>query len=496
MGIDDFNDLVVSNALVRPGALLSQGQRYIDCKKGNQKPSYPHEVVKDILEETYGTVIFQEQLMQMAVKLSGFTWSEADKLRKIIGKKRDAAEFDQFKDKFVSNSIIPKKQAEKMWSEFEMAALYMFNKSHAVAYSMLSYQTMWLKVNYPAEYIWSLLYNEEAQDKITAYLMEAGRYNVNIFPPDVNLSDESFTIQNGDIRFGLRNVLGCGLNAIKEIVTNRPYSSIEEFNAKCSKRYVKAPLRENLDKIGAFSSTGHISEFQHERYYLPILGFGMNMGKKENEIDEFVESLKDFHEINSPIRLVKAVVRSTKKTPKYLRVELEDEEASTTVFCDRNTEIANRDFIYAFIGDRTMHLYCDAYEYEESEIQSFVELMAKGKDHEYSWLYNHDIGDAKSEKSLLYVFSTRTFITSKEKVMGNVYCWDGSSIIKIVIFPSVYKKLSFVMGKTGWYAAKLNQVKNINSFVRLDSFTLLNENSLISVEDYISRKRIVRMEYA
>lgn len=496
MGIDNFNDLVVSNALVRPGALLSQGQRYIDCKKGVKSALYPHSSVEGILKETYGTVIFQEQLMQMAVSLAGFSWSDADKLRKIIGKKRDAKEFDQFRSKFVSNNIIPKSKAEKMWSEFEMAALYMFNKSHAVAYSMLSYQTMWLKVNYPAEYVWSLLYNEEAKDKITAYLMEAGRYSVPVLQPDVNLSEESFSIQNGAIRFGLRNVLGCGTNSIKEILLNRPYASIEEFNAKCSKKYVKAPLRENLDKIGAFEDLGHISEYQHDRYYLPILGFGMNMRRKENLIDEHVESLKEFNEINSPLRLIKAVVRSTKKTPKYLRVELEDQDASTTVFCDRNTEISNRDFIYALIGDRTMHMHCDAYDYEETELHKYVELVAQGRDHEYNWLYQEELGDSKSEKSLLYVFSARTFTTSKDKTMANVYCWDGSSMVKVVIFPSVYKKLSHVIGKTGWYAAKLNPVKNINSFVRLDSYTFLNENSLISIDEYIKRKSLKKLEMA
>jgi DNA polymerase-3 subunit alpha len=494
MGIDNFNDLVVSNALVRPGALLSQGQRYIDCKKGVKAASYPHQSVEGILKETYGTVIFQEQLMQMAVSLAGFSWSEADKLRKIIGKKRDAKEFDQYRDKFVNNNIIAKNKAEKMWSEFEMAALYMFNKSHAVAYSMLSYQTMWLKVNYPAEYVWALLYNEEAQDKITAYLMEAGRCSVPVHPPDVSLSEESFSIENGAIRFGLRNVLGCGVNSIKEILLNRPYGSIEEFNAKCSKRYVKAPLRENLDKVGAFASLGHISEYQHDRYYLPILGFGMNMGRKENLIDEYVESLKDFHEINSPLRLVKAVVRSTKKTPKYLRVELEDQDASTTVFCDRGAEIANRNFIYALIGDRTMHMHCDAYDCEDTDLYKYVELISKGKDHEYSWLYKEELGDSSSDKSLLYVFSTRTFVTSKDKTMANVYCWDGEKMVKVVIFPSVYKRLSHVVGKTGWYAAKLNPVKNINSFVRLDSYTFLNENSLISIEDYIERKGLRRLE--
>jgi DNA polymerase-3 subunit alpha len=492
MGIDDFNDLVVSNALVRPGALLSQGQRYIDCKKGVHKPVYPDDTVKSILEETYGTVIFQEQLMQMAVLLSGFTWSEADKLRKIIGKKRDAAEFDQFKDKFVDNSIIPKKQAEKMWSEFEMAALYMFNKSHAVAYSMLSYQTMWLKVNYPTEFVWSLLYNEQAQDKITAYLMEAERLGVQVKTPDVNLSGESFTIHENAIRFGLRNVLGCGDSAIQEIFKNRPFSSFEEFNNKCSKKSVKAPLRENLEKVNAFESVGYSSGYESERYLLPILGFAINMSKKNNDIDKFVEPIQGFHEIYSPLRLVKCVVRSTNKSPKYLRVELEDSTASASIFCERNTEISNRDFIYALIGDRTLHMHCDAYDYHDTEIHDLVEVMDKGMEHEYAWLYETGLGDASSDKSLLYILSVRPFTTSKGKSMANIYAWDGSKMLKVVLFPMIYKKIAPMIKGAGWYAAKLKEVSDKKEYSRVDSFTLENENSLITIESYISRKNLVK----
>ena len=137
MGISDFNDLVVSNALVRPGALLSQGKEYIACKKGISKPKYIHEDAEPILKDTYGTVVFQEQLMSVAVAIADFTWSEADTLRKIIGKKRDIREFEQFKDKFLNNGKLSREVSEKVWRDFELSSLYMFNKSHAVAYSML-----------------------------------------------------------------------------------------------------------------------------------------------------------------------------------------------------------------------------------------------------------------------------------------------------------------------------------------------------------------------
>ena len=496
MGIDNFNDLVVSNALVRPGALLSQGQKYIDCKKGFTAPYYPDKSVKDILEETYGTVIFQEQLMQMSVKISGFTWSDADKLRKIIGKKRDVAEFKEFKDKFINNAIIPKAEAKQMWSEFEMSALYMFNKSHAVAYSMLSYQTMWLKVNYPLEFIWALLYNEDSSEKITAYLMEAQRLKINILPPDVNYSEEYFTTYSKDgvdgIRFGLSNVAGCGASAIKEITSKRPFSCLDEFNNKCSKSAVKAPLRENLEKVGAYASLNHVSQYQHERYYLPVLGFSIQSGEEKNEMDEFVGNLADFHEINSPLTLIKAIVRSTKKTPQYLRIEFEDHSGSATVFADRNTEMANRDYVYALIGDRTLHSFCDAYNFVGSDLHNFITLRQKGDNHEYNWLYDTGLGHVDEEKTLMYVMHSRVFTTSKDKVMANMYCWDGRQIFKVVIFPRPYTKLKGIIKQGQWYAARLSKIEEKQTLTRMDSYKVESDSAIISIDNYIERKNLVK----
>lgn len=491
MGISDFNDLVVSNALVRPGALLSQGQKYIDCKKGVEKVKYPHPSVEGILCDTFGTVIFQEQLMQMAVIISGFTWAEADKLRKIIGKKRDAAEFDKYKDKFVNNAIITKAAAEKMWSEFELAALYMFNKSHAVAYSMLSYQTMWLKVNYPVEFIWSLLFNEDAQDKITSYLMEATRMGVEIKLPDVNISEEFFSIDGNSIRFGLRNVSGCGNTAIAEIVSLRPFSSMEEFLAKCSKRAVNAKLRDSFDKVGAFDSLGHVSEYDHNKYSLPILGFSIDVGGDETEIDAYVELLSGFHETKSPLTFIKAVVRSTKKTPQYLRVELEDSSGSVSVFCGRDTEIANRDLIYALVGDRTLHMFCNYYDYASSPILDLISLFDKKLEHENAWLYEHNLGTSDDERSLIYVFSIRTFVTAKGKDMANIYAWDGNRILKIVLFPFVYAKAKNIIKDIGWYAAKMSLITEKDSLSRIDSYKIDNESAIMTVDNYILRKELV-----
>jgi len=496
MGIDNFNDLVVSNALVRPGALVSQGQRYIDCKKGQKKPRYVNDIVKPILEETYGTVIFQEQLMQMTVLLADFTWAEADSLRKIIGKKKDINEFSKYKEKFISNKYLTVAQSEKLWSEFLKSALYMFNKSHAVAYSLMSYQTMWLKINYPLEFMWALLCNESASDKITAYLMEAQRLGLKIYAPDINKSDEFFSMSIAEeeegIRFGLSNIASCGTSAIDEIKAKRPFNSFEEFEHKCSKSAVKAPLRENLDKIGAFKSIGHISQFDHEKYYLPVLGFPIESSQHKTMIDEFVENAVDFHETISNLTLVKAVVRSTKKATNYLRVDLEDHSGSCTIFGERNTELGQRDYVYALIGDRTLHAYCDVYNVEDSNLFKIMMLKKIGVDHEYKWLYDNGLGFVNDEKTLAYIFNIRNFVTSSGKEMASVYCWDGRQFFKIVIFSTVYQKVKNLLKEHNWYAIRLSKIEDKNTLNRLDSFKLESADKIILVDDYIKRKQLVK----
>ena len=175
MGVSSFNDLAVSNALVRPGSYVTQGKKYLARRDGTEMTTYDHQILEDILGETYGTFIFEEQVMKIAVELAGFSWAKADRLRKIISKKKDAAEFDKYKQDFVdgaSQYILPSK-AKALWADIEKASLYMFNKSHATAYSLVSYQTMWLKVNYPVEFIWATLANETEGEKITTYLFEA-----------------------------------------------------------------------------------------------------------------------------------------------------------------------------------------------------------------------------------------------------------------------------------------------------------------------------------
>jgi DNA polymerase III subunit alpha len=151
MGVKNFSELAASNALVRPGAMNTIGKDYIARKHGKQNVSYTHQIMKEFTNDTYGCILYQEQVMQACVYLGGMTMAEADKVRKIIGKKKDAKEFNLFQDRFVAGAskYISPNKALDLWHDFEEHAGYSFNKSHAVAYSTLSYWTAWLKYYYP-----------------------------------------------------------------------------------------------------------------------------------------------------------------------------------------------------------------------------------------------------------------------------------------------------------------------------------------------------------
>jgi len=238
MGVDKFEDLVASNALVRPGAMNTVGAAYINRKHGREAVDYSHTIMKEFTENTYGVIIYQEQVMQACVHLGGMSWSEADKVRKIIGKKKDAKEFDQFKDQFVAGASkhIAKKKAEELWHDFEAHAGYSFNRSHAVAYSMLSYYTAWLKSYYPLEFMFSILKNENDKDARTEYLIEAKRLGLRIRLPHINESDMYFSLKDDGIIFGLAEVKFISDSIANKIMERRPYENYSDFIDKASKK--------------------------------------------------------------------------------------------------------------------------------------------------------------------------------------------------------------------------------------------------------------------
>lgn len=257
-----FEDLIAVLALYRPGPLGSgMVDDYIQRKHGVSPVIYPHPKLEGVLKETYGVILYQEQVMQIASILAGFSLGEADLLRRAMGKK-EAEIMIQVRDDFVKRAVergISKVDAERIFDLMEYFAGYGFNKSHSAAYALLSYQTAYLKAHYPVEFMAALLSSKMNKvDEIGFYIREARKKGIKIFPPDVNESDVGFKVVGDGIRFGLAAVKNVGESAISEIIRAREeggkFLSLEDFCKRVNLKVVNSRVIESLIKAGAFDS--------------------------------------------------------------------------------------------------------------------------------------------------------------------------------------------------------------------------------------------------
>ena len=264
MRCDRFDDLVAANALLRPGPLdAGMHTVFIRRKLGQEKVTYPHPALQEVLEPTYGVITYQEQVMRIANVIAGFSLAEADVLRKAVGKK-DAELIRKELGKFCERGAAlghPKRLLDDLASQIETFGRYGFNKSHSVAYSVLSYQTAWLKAHYPAEFMAALLSSEIGNtDKVVQYINEARELGLEIMPPDVNESGFKFTvIGERRIRFGLGAVRNVGEGAIASIIAGRQqgaYTSLSELVERVDLRLCNKRVLESLIAAGACDSLG------------------------------------------------------------------------------------------------------------------------------------------------------------------------------------------------------------------------------------------------
>ena len=266
---DEFNDLIALNALYRPGA-MDQIPVYAKGKHDPVSIAYRDERLRPILESSKGVILYQEQAMQIAKELAGFSGAKADDLRKAIGKKKREA-MAALKPEFVEGcrgSGTSPEVIEFLWQTNERSADYSFNKSHAACYALIAYRTAWLKANYPAEYMAALISSVmSTKDKVPFFVARCEEMGIEILPPDVNLSDHEFTVGAasseslvGNIRFGLDAVKGVGYQAVEAIKRARekdgPFSSLWDFCERVDTRAVNKKAIEALIKCGALGSTG------------------------------------------------------------------------------------------------------------------------------------------------------------------------------------------------------------------------------------------------
>lgn len=258
-----FEDLAALNALYRPGALdAGTVDVYIERRRG-KKFDYPLPQLEPILKDTYGVLVYQEQVMLAARAVAGYSPGEADKLRKAIGKKDEAllkAEGDKFVKKAVAAGT-PKRKAEELWALILPFGRYGFNKSHSVVYALLAYQTAWMKVHYPVEFMAAVLTASSSKsDEVVKYVKSCREMKITVLPPDVNRSEWSFTPDGDAIRFGLGAVKGVGEGAVQSVLSARaadgPFRSLTDFCCRVDLRLVNRKVVEALIRSGSFDSLG------------------------------------------------------------------------------------------------------------------------------------------------------------------------------------------------------------------------------------------------
>ncbi len=259
-----FEELIAILALYRPGPLGSgMVDEFIKRKNGEIAVRYDHPALEPILKETYGVIVYQEQVMKIVSVLAEFSMSEADAVRKIMAKKKPEA-MAKLKIQFFEGAEragVKKHIAEKVFDQIEYFAGYGFNKSHSTGYAMISYRTAYLKANYPVEFMTALLTSERNNmDKIADYIGESVRMGTEILPPDINESFRDFTVVGKDIRFGLVAVKNVGAVAVEHIIEMRrkhgKFESLYDFAEKIDSRVTNKKVIESLIKCGAFDSTG------------------------------------------------------------------------------------------------------------------------------------------------------------------------------------------------------------------------------------------------
>jgi DNA polymerase-3 subunit alpha len=458
MGVKNLDELSASNALVRPGAMNTIGKDYIARKHGKQNVDYKHMVVKGFTSDTYGCILYQEQVMQACVQLGGMSMAEADKVRKIIGKKKDAKEFDQFQDQFVkgASAYLGEEGAKDMWHDFEAHAGYSFNKSHAVAYSTLSYWTAWLKYFYPIEFMYSLLKNEKDKDARTEYLIEAKRMGIPIRLPHINESDMDFKIEGKGIRFGLTGIKYISDNIAKKYIDARPFTSykqLEEFTFGKGNG-VNSRALSSLRLVGAATFEDNPRNEQEVREnlyeYLNLPEFNISVPA---HFHAFISEAEEYEEKGAFILM--GMVKNIKRGKGWSRVEVLDKTGVVGIFDDEQTAIeAGKTYIILASDNRVL----SAIPVEE----------AKGSDSGVVKFLNYKQLPYTDEE--MYVLSFKPRVTKAGKKMAYMVLADTSRELHSVTvfptqFPQAYMKVKegnaykFEFGKTKDGTVIMNEVK-------------------------------------
>jgi DNA polymerase-3 subunit alpha len=430
-GVFSFAELAASNALVRPGAMNTIGAEYISRKNGESNVRYVHEDMKSFTSDTYGEVLYQEQVMLTMTELAGMSMATADKVRKIIGKKKDAREFDAYQAEFIEGASkkVSKQVAEKLWHDFEAHAGYSFNKSHAVAYSMLSYWTAWLKRYYPVEFMYATLKNEGDKDARTEYLIEAKRLGVKVKLPHVNHSGLDFTIEDDAIRFGLSNIKFISDNLGGRLIEARPFANYAELKEKVMEKGngLSTRVLSALNAVGGatFSDNPKTGDERHNFYeYLNIPAF------ETRDIPPGVAAqfrpLEDYSETDC--FAIMGMVKGIKRGEGWSRIEVVDETGTAGIFHIENTPIEPGNIYAMLVAGNRIARFVSADELERGSTNTFVQFLFTRK-------------FAMLTAGFYKVVAFQTHKTKAGKNMAYVVFSDeDKNMIRTLAFPGMFHK--------------------------------------------------------
>lgn len=391
---DNFDMVAAVNALYRPGPIKNIDM-FIARKNGTQKVNYPNQTIRDILGSTFGIIVYQEQVMQLASAMGGFTLGQADILRRAMSKKHKK-EMDDMKIQFIDGATkngYPSDVSETTFDYIERFADYGFNKSHAVAYSKMAFQLAYLKVHFPGPFFASLLNSVLGNSrKIKNYVQEAKEFGIQVERPDINESMDDYTYQNGKIRFGFRAIKGLRTDFIKNIDDERSkngdFHDLQELISRIDPRFRKVDLLNSLAYSGALD------------------GFGYNRHELINAIPEFISSAELS---GNSIELIQALAPKIKK--------MDD-------FSDWDKLNKENEYLGTYLTGHPVEHYA-------------------GLQKQIHALNTSDVHDPiKNVKMILFVSHVKTIRTKKGQLMAFIDGNDQFGDIDVTIFPNLYNKIS------------------------------------------------------
>lgn len=447
-GVHNFEELVASNALVRPGAAKSIGPDYIARKNGREPVSYVHESIRYFTEDTYGLpTLFQEQQMLACVELGGMTMAEANLVRRGLGKKQ-IEKIMPFKEKFIENATkkIGSRNANKLWADLEFGAEYNFNKSHSVAYSLLSYATAWLKYYYPVEFMTALIRNEKDKDVVTDYMIEAKRLGIKIKLPHVNLSALKAEPEGRDaIRLGLTNIKYCGGKVAQAVMLHRPYKNYAHLAEKTAERGsgLNKRMLHSMNLVGAASfpdnpKTGN----ERENYYEILKIPAFSSAALDPRVENMIVDIEDFVD-DEPV-LVKGMLRNVVKKDNWARADVLDETGNMGFFTDPDaTPETGKQYLMLVSGNSMMRAVNLDKVNSESK-NSFIRFIY-GKSPELS-------------EGFYYTLAFKARKTKAGKNMANMIAADHTGkLYDILVWPSDFDSAAQVCKNGMVWKYKVNE---------------------------------------